>query len=235
MTDPTGQPELKCPFAQCGECLYVGERQGDGAVCPACGKGRIAQIWPQVQWIGAAEDIAFLAEHKKLELLTIAVAAYFECLLHTFLYDGLYFLHEPTRVPGRCDRPDIEDAGNRFVAEQKEIRRREQVIEDLFHKHKGWHRRLNDLCATVFGTCFDGLLARHCGDVRSFVQNRDNIHWWRNQILHRGVTLEVFWPAGLRERIPAIALDFVRQCWDVFRVLYNECIHRPWWAEKQKQ
>jgi len=57
-----------------------------------------------------------------------------------------------------------------------------------------------------------------------FLKNRDSIHDWRNVILHRGVPLAEIWPEELCKMIPEIAMQFVRDCWEVFRTLNNRLI-----------
>lgn len=184
-----------------------------------------------IQWIHAADDIGFLYQNGKLELLTIAIASYYEGVLHSFLYDALTLIHPPTRMMD-CERPEIADTGDLFVAEQQEAKRRYELIEDTFRKHRSWRGRHGNLCKLIFGSAFDDLVGTHVSNPQWFITNRDNIHNWRNLILHRGVPLTKAWPASVQKTAPDIGLRFVRECWDVFRILNNELIHKPYWANK---
>lgn len=225
---------LLCPYHSCGNCQYVGREINFGGSCPACAGniGGALATWPMIQWIHAADDIGFLYQNGKLELLTIAIASYYEGVLHSFLYDALTLIHPPTRMMD-CERPDVADSGDRFVAEQQEARRRYQLIEELFRKHRSWGRRHKDLCVAIFKSAFDDLARKHVSSAEQFITNRDNIHKWRNLILHRGVPLKEAWPEHVQKAAPDIGLRFVRECWDVFRLLNNELIHKPRWASKQ--
>lgn len=220
----------------CNECLYVGDEIHLGGQCPVCNV-RFEQAcspWPQMNWANAAEDIEFVYKNKKLELLTISVAAYFEGLLHTFLRDGMWFIYEPTRIAERCTFPEKKDELERFKAENEEFQRRYDQQEKLFSQHRSWFSRLNELCTMIYGTCFDDLIVRHCENSKIFIENRDNIHQWRNILLHRGISLQHIWPQEVRERALNTAVEFVRQCWAIFRTLYNEQIHKPWWNVKNR-
>ena len=225
---------MECPYHACSSCHYVGPEIDFGRSCPVCGQAvtNALSVWPQLQWLSAADDILFLYEHKKLELLTIAVAAYFEGVLYAFFDDAFHLIHPPTRsMDIKVDH--IQDDGERCVAEQKEYRRRREVAQSLLQKHQGRWKRMNRLFVKVFGKTFDEMLTLHYPQNASFIENRDNIHVSRNLILHRGIPLKEIWPEHLQRAAPDIALQFVRDCWDVFRVLNNELIHKPYWAQKQ--
>lgn len=227
---------LVCSLGICEQCRYVGHEIRLGGQCPVC-HGCFKEActpWPQMNWVNAAEDIEFVYKNKRLELLTISVAAYFEGLLHTFLKDGMWFVYEPTRIAGKCAFPEENDQLERFKAENEEFRRRYEQQEKLFsrYRYRSWFGRLNKLCTKIYGTCFDDLVARHCENSRIFMENRDNIHQWRNILLHRGISLQHIWPKEVRESALNTAIEFVRQCWVIFRPLYNEQIHKPWWHEK---
>jgi len=231
-----GSLTFESPYHSCSECKYVGTEIDFEQSCPVCGH-RVTDalsVWPNVQWIGAASDIAFLYEHKKLELLTIALAAYFEGVLWAFFYDAFLLIHAPTRSVD-IDVSHVADEGERFVAEQQEFRRRQKLINDMLNdkKFRAWGKRLKELCTKVFGRPFDELLAEHVPNAKAFITNRDNIHEWRNLILHRGIPLDQVWPDKVRNAAPRIAIEFVQDCWDTFRILNNELIHKPYWTLRQ--
>ena len=88
---------------------------------------------------------------------------------------------------------------------------------------------MNRLFAKIFGQPFDEMLKLHYCQHEAFIKGRDAINEWRNVIVHRGVPLDQIWPKQVRNAAPDIALEFVRECWDVFRVFNNELIHKPYW------
>lgn len=223
---------LACPYHSCSSCHYVGREIDVGLSCPVCGHAvtNALSMWPHLKWLNAAGDILFLYEHKKLELLTIAIAAYFEGILYSFFDDAFHLIHPTTRsmdinvshIPDECDR---------FVATQQEYSRRREVARTLLQKNEGRWKRMNRLFVRVFGKTFDEMLTLHYPKHAAFIKNRDNINDWRNKIVHCGISLEEVWPEPLRKAVPEIALQFVRDCWDVFRALNNELIHKRYWCQ----
>lgn len=217
--------KLECPYGSCGKCHYVGGEVALHGTCPSCGNliGAGMVLWPHVQWFNAAEDVQFLCDTKRLELITIAVAAYYEGVLHAFLDDALRLVHPPTRM-GDCCCPEIPDAIERYERKQKEASRREGLIAELFRKHRAWEKRHVRLCERIFRRSLDDLVISFYPNASQFIENRNNIHDWRNLILHRGVSLGHVWPEELQAQIPSIALKFVCDCWDVFRLLNNNLL-----------
>ncbi len=210
--------DIRCPYNECGNCHYVGADIQANGQCPKCDTvlGNATGVWPTNQWFSAAGDITFLFDHKRIELATIAAASYFEGCLHALLWKGMYFIWDKTRWIPRDDQGLVES--------NKENRECMARITRLFDKNHGWRRRANTLCPHIFGTCFDRLAAAHLPDCQAFITNRDIIHGWRNRLVHAGYPMTETWPDEVKDRALRATVEFVVQCWTVFRVLQNELI-----------
>ena len=161
-------------------------------------------------------DITFLFDHKRIELATIAAASYFEGCLHALLWKGMYFIWDKTRWTPRADRDQVESIkANRECMER---------IARLFDKNHGWKRRANKLCPRIFGITFDELATKHVPDSHAFITNRDNIHAWRNRLVHAGHPMTETWPGEFKDRSLRATVEFMLQCWTVFQALQNELI-----------
>lgn len=223
---------LVCSYHSCPQCHYVGEDIDFGQRCPVCTfqVTNSLSVWPNNQWHSACDDIQFLFTHEKLELLTIATASYFEGVLWSFFYDAFILIYSPT-CSLNIDVSHVSEEGERFVEEQKEHRRRQQLIRDTMKKFRDWPKRLGTLCTELFGASLDDLLRQHFSRANLFITNRDNIHKWRNEILHKGVPLDQVWSESMQREAPRLAVEFVKECWAAFCVLNNELIHEPYWRE----
>lgn len=210
--------DIHCPYNECGTCYYVGPEIQAFGQCPMCGKriDNATTPWPTNQWFSAAADLAFLYDSERLELATIAAASYFEGCLHAFLWKGMYFIWDKTRWIPRDDQDQVEN----IKANRESMAR----IARLFDKNHGWKRRANTLCPHIFGTCFDGLVAAHVPDCRAFITNRDNIHGWRNRLVHAGHPMTETWPDEVKPMSLRATVEFMLQCWEVFRPLQNDLI-----------
>lgn len=210
--------KLRCPYNECGTCFYVGPEIQDKARCPFCHTmvGGATGVWPTNQWHSAVADIRFLYDNKKIELATIAAASYFEGCLHAFLWNAMYHVWEETRWIPR----DNQD----HPASVKEVRKCVVRFERLLDKNRGWKRRANTLYPRIFGTCFDGLVAKHVPDSQPFIDNRDDIHKWRNQLVHAGYGMTEIWPEAVKNSSLRTTVEFTVQCWTVFRALQNKLI-----------
>lgn len=194
--------------------------------------GNSVASWPRVQWLHVTDDIWFLYEHEKLELLTIAVAAYFEGTFHAFLFDAMLHIHRPTRTPAPGTFSALTDELAKHQAEIANFDTRMQKCDCLFKKYRSVSSRMKKLCKTLFGSTLDELVRQYYPGAEDFLTNRRNIHEWRNLILHRGVPLNEVWSPEMRTAAPQIAIAFVKECWDVFRVLSNKLIHEPSWSTR---
>jgi len=209
---------LSCPYNECGNCYYVGREIQAYGQCPLC-KHRFSNAtgpWPKNQWFSAAQDLAFLYDHKRLELGTIAAAGYFEGCIHAFLWDGMYFIRDDTRWKPEQHNDQFEASQVNQVCTNK--------IDREFQKYRGWQRRAEKLCPKVFGAKFDELLSKYVSDHESFITNRDNIHKWRNHLLHRGFPLAEVFSEEAKQRMFRAIIEFMVECWVVFAKLQNELI-----------
>ena len=220
---------IRCPYNECGMCYYVGSEIQAYGECPSCGTkiGNATSVWPANQWFSAAGDIAFLFDNKKIELATIAAASYFEGCLHSFLWKGMFHVWETTRWKVQQGRDLAKD-----VAANTECQAR---ITRKLDKLAGWKSRANKLCPRIFGANFDELVAKHVPDSQAFTTNRDRIHGWRNQLLHAGHPMTETWPDEVKDRSLRATVEFILQCWEVFRPLQNELIAKVVSERKTKE
>lgn len=209
---------IRCPYSECGTCCYVGSEIQADTQCPSCGTatGNATGVWPANQWFSAVGDVAFLFDHKRIELATIAAASYFEGCLYSFLRKGMFFVWEPTRWKVQEHRALAEEVRANAECETRITRKLDRFT--------GWMGRANKLCPQVFGAKFDELVAKHAPDSQAFITNRDNIHGWRNRLLHVGHPMTETWTDEVKDRSLRATVEFVRQCWQVFRPLQNELI-----------
>ena len=219
---------LQCPYSSCGICLHVGNEADFDGGCPTCKsvKGGRA-CWPNPRWLSANDDLVFLYNNARPELATIVGASYFEGCLRSFLWHAMYFVWDDTRWRPRGVKG----------FDPEEIRLNQACYEKIHHilqdrKYRGWRKRANKLCPRVLGEPFDDLVRKHIDNCDDFFVNRDNIHEWRNELLHSGHPMTETWPDDLKTRCLRATVEFMRQCWEVFRVLQNEYIARPM-AERQ--
>ena len=220
---------IRCPYNECGMCYYVGSEIQAYGECPSCGT-KIANatgVWPANRWFSAAGDIAFLFDNKKIELATVAAASYFEGCLHSFLWKGMFHVWETTRWKVQEGRNLAED-----VAANRECQAR---ITRKLDKLAGWRSRAYKLCPRIFGANFDELVAKHVPDGQAFTTNRDNIHEWRNRLLHAGHPMTETWADAVKDRALRATVEFILQCWEVFRPLQHDLIAKVVTERKKKE